>query len=235
MSKKAVALALGLALVLSPVISFSFSGYSEDEGKAKAYRDIQFGITTVEYAKTVLNDEKIHPSSVADSGVDESDWIDSDWNWFDVYVTTDFWVELGETKYDLLVKFYGDKKHPSYNFKLGKLGKLFFDGPLEPYSSIDTVLDQREHLVRIITKRYGEPGEKRELEPIEWDDWKTQYSHIWNPDQTEQNKRIKIGIQHTENFYFATMTIEDPDLVAKYSEDEEGKKEEELESEAEDF
>ncbi len=235
MSKKTVVSTLSFALFLSLVISFSFLGYSGARKNVKVYRDIQFGMTTIEYAKTALDDEKIHPSSVADSGVDESDWINSDWNWFDVYVTTDFWVELGETKYDLEAIFYGDKKHSIYNFKLGELGELLFDGPLESYFNIDTVIEERDYLVEIITKRYGNPGEKREIEPIGWDDWRIKYSHIWNTEQTEQNTRIKIGIQRTKNFYFATMAIEDPDLVAKNSEGEEGKKEEGLESEAEDF
>lgn len=234
-SKKVVVIALVLVFVLLPAIFFPFSAYSEDEDKVTAYRAIQFGMTTIEYAKAVLNDEKIHPSSIADSGVDESDWIDSDWNWFDVYVTTDFWVELGEAKYDLEAIFYGDKKHSIYNFKLGKLGELLFDGPLESYFNIDTVIEERDYLVEIITKRYEDPGETQEIEPIDLDEWEIKFSHIWYSEQTKQDKRIKIGIQHTKNFYFATMAIEDPNLIAKRGGSEADKEKEELESEAEDF
>jgi len=234
MSRKSVVAILVFVFIFSPVISTSFSACSEDEDKVKAYRDIAFGITTIEFAKSALNDEKIHPSSVADSGVDEADWIDSDLNWFDLYVTTDFWVELGGNKYDVEAIFYGDKKHPSYNFKLGELGKLLFNGPLESYLNIDKVIEGREYLVDVITKRYGTPSEVKEIELIEIGKWQTEFTHNWYSEEVNQNKRIKIGIQRTENFYFATMSIEDPDLAAKKSEDGKDKKED-VESEAEDF
>ncbi|MBS3788481.1 hypothetical protein KGY79_09845 [Candidatus Bipolaricaulota bacterium] len=232
MYKKSVIVVLVFAFIFSAIYALPTSSYAED--KTKAYKNIYFGITTIEYAQAILEDEDIHPNSVEEAGEDKESWIGSDWDWFDVYVGSDAWVYLGDTKYELIAQFYGDKTHPSYNFKLGELGKLLFHGPLESYFNIDKVIEEREYLVDVITKRYGTPSEVKEIKPIEIGKWQTEFTHSWYSEEVNQNKRIKIGIQCTENFYFATMSIEDPDLVAKKSEDG-GNKKENIESEAEDF
>jgi len=236
--KRKIQVAGLLLLLVFTIVTVSSAVYSKDG--IKAYRNIDFGITRGELIRRVDEDKKIKSSGHSFDWDDRDLWSESDWAF--EYASRDIWVYLSDTKYDLIANFYGNQEDPNGGmgdggFVESKLIRLWFMSPLESYFDIDLVIERRDYLARLITKQYGEPGKRQEIEPVNLDEYETKFSHIWYSEQTEQEKRIKIGIECSSsgNFYLTIMAIEQPELVAKREQAERKKESEGAEEESQDF
>jgi len=237
--KKQNALFLSLAMAIVFVLS-SISILAAKEGEIKAYRNIGFGITRGELVKRVDEDEKIKSSGHSFGWEDRDNWTEFDWAY--EYASREIWVYIGDTKYDIVANFYGNEKDPNggmgdEGFVPGQLIRLWFMSPLETYLNIDLVLDRRDYLAQVISRKYGDPGETQKVEPVNLESYETKFSHVWYGKQTGTDKRIKIGIECSSsgNYYLAVMAIEQPELVEKRQKAEKKQDEREAEEESKDF